>query len=244
MKHLFTLGLVSLSLSASLNQTLQTNSSSTQHTKASQTKIDNLSDQEREAFAKYRETLREIQTLKTYNQQLRELIQSQNEEMASIKKQIVEIEVTQQRILPLMKEMTQSFQTFVHADTPFLKEERTKRADRLETLLSKANLTISQKFRSIIEAFSIELEFGRTIEAFDAPLNERQSVLFLRIGRTALFYMTKDEEEVGIYNPNSKKFETIDSDYLREIKKGIKIAKKQLAPELLTLPVIALKESK
>ncbi len=244
MKYLFTFSLSTILLFASLEQSLQTNKENTQHTKASQAKIDALSDQERDAFIQYRETLREIETLKTYNQQLRELIQSQNEEMTSIKKQIVEIEVTQQRILPLMKEMTQSFQSFVAADIPFLKQERTQRADKLEALLSKANLTISQKFRSIIEAFSIELEFGRTIETFDAPLDARQSVLFLRIGRTALYYMTKDEEEVGIFNPNSKRFESIDNDYLREIKKGIKIAKKQLAPELLTLPVIAFKETK
>lgn len=244
MKYLLLLSTLSITLCASTQKSIELNTLNTQQTALSQTKIDALSDKERESFMKYRESLREIQTLKTYNKQLKELIQSQKDEMHSIKEQIVEIEVTQQRILPLMKEMTHSFQTFVSLDTPFLKKERTNRAQRLETLLTKANLTISQKFRSIIEAFSIELEFGRTIEAFDAPLNERQSVLFLRIGRTALYYMTKDEEEVGLYNPNSHTFEALDSDYISEVKKGIKIAKKQRAPELLRLPVVATKEQK
>lgn len=231
-------------LFASLEQGLQTNIESSNNTRISQQKIDTLSEKEKETFLAYREQLREIETLKTYNEQLRNVISTQKEERQSLNLQIVEIEVTQQRIMPLMQKMITSLNEFTQLDSPFLVDERNNRKLRLENLLAKANLTVSQKYRSIVEAYDIEMEYGRTIEAYEAPLGDKKSVHYLRIGRTALYYLTRDEEEMGIYNINTKKFEKIDNDYLREIKKGLKIARKQLAPELLRLPVISTKVEK
>lgn len=233
--------LSTLFLFAALDDTLATNSASNRATQISQTKIDALSEAQRELFMQYREELREIETLKTYNAQLRSVIAAQNEEMESLNLQIVEIEVTQQRILPLMEKMIGSLEQFIALDAPFLTGERSEREARLKTLLSRANLTVSQKYRAIIEAYGIEMEYGRTIEAYDAPLGEKESVEYLRIGRTALYYLTRDETELGIYNPNTREFVPLKRRYLGEIKKGIRIARKQLAPELLQLPVIATK---
>ena len=244
MRKPFLLLLVSIPLLATINQAISTNTDSTKNTTISQSKIDVLSEQEREAFLAYREQLREIETLKTYNHQLSSVIRTQKEEMQSLKLQIVEIEVTQQRIMPLMKKMISSLDDFRKLDTPFLEKERTDRQARLNTLLAKANLSVSQKYRSIVEAYSIEMEYGRTIETYEAPLGEKSSVRYLRIGRTALYYLTRDDHELGIYNPNTQQFESLDSSHLREIKKGLKIANKQLAPELLHLPVIATKVTK
>lgn len=222
---------------ASLQEAANTNIQSTQNTQASQTRVDATFDATQAAFAAYMEMLEEIETLKTYNDQLRAMIVSQEVQIQSLGEQIVEIEVTSQRIMPLMQKMIEGFDAFVKADIPFLEEERLNRSQKLSTLLANPGLSISQKYRTIMEAYGIELEFSRTIESFTAPLGERKNVQFLRIGRTGLYYLTLDEAQVGMYDPHSQSFVALDHGYVAQIKKGIKIAQKQQAPDVLRLPV-------
>jgi hypothetical protein len=228
---------------SSIDSSIQTNTKSNNNTKISQQKIDKLSEKERVLFLEYRNQLKEIETLKTYNQQLKDVIDAQEEEKLSLDQQIVDIEITQQRIMPLMSKMISSLNTFVAQDIPFLPTLREDKQKHLDALLAKSNLTVSQKYRYIIEAYGIELEYGRTIETYEGKLNDGESVHFLRIGRTGLYYLSHDKEKAGIYNPNTKKFQKLDSSYIKQIRTGIKIARKQLAPQLLKLPVVATKEN-
>lgn len=240
-KTLFML-FISAPIFASVDATLQTNISSNKNTKISQNKIDALSEEQRTLFLEYRNELREIETLKTYNAQLQNVIDTQKEEIQNFDQQIVEIEITQQRIMPLMSEMIKTLNSFVAQDIPFLHDLRDQKRQRLNELLAKSNLTISQKYRYIVEAYAIEMDYGRTIETYEGKLNNSISVNFLRIGRTGLYYLTHNEESAGIYNPNTLKFELLDRKYIKSIKTGIKIARKQLAPQLLKLPIVATKE--
>ncbi len=232
----------SMSVFASVDATIATNVASNINTKVSQSKIDSLSEQQKALFSEYRNELREIETLKLYNAQLQNVVDAQKEEIKTFDEQIIEIEITQQRIMPLMSQMIQTLRSFVAQDIPFLHELRETKRQQLDTLLAKSNLTISQKYRYIIEAYAIEMDYGRTIETYEGKLDNALSVNFLRIGRTGLYYLTHNEESAGIYNPNTSKFEPLDKKYNKSIKTGIKIARKQLAPQLLKLPVVATKE--
>lgn len=237
-----TLALLITSSFASIDTALQTNINSNHNTKISQDKIDKLSQQERELFLEYRNLLREIETLQTYNTQLQSVIKTQEEEIQNFDQQIIDIEVTQQRIMPLMAEMINSLNAFVLQDTPFLPQLRKSKKENLEQLLAKSNLTVSQKYRYIIEAYEIEMDYGRTIESYEGKLEDGQSVTFLRIGRTALYYITHNKERAGIYNTNTLQFEEVEKKFIKQIEIGVKIARKQLAPQLLKLPVVATKE--
>lgn len=240
LKLLFLVFLVTRSF-ASIESTLQTNIQNNTKTKISQEKIDKLSEEERKLFLEYRSQLREIETLKTYNEQLQNVIDAQKEEMQSFDQQIVEIEITQQRIMPLMSEMIETLSAFVKQDIPFLATLRQEKQERLSQLLAKSDLTISQKYRFIVESYEIEMDYGRTIETYEGKLQNGESVHFLRVGRTALYYLTHNKESAGIYNTNSLAFEALDKKYIKQIETGIKIARKQLAPQLLKLPVVATK---
>jgi hypothetical protein len=68
-------------------------------------------------------------------------------------------------------------------------------------------------------------------------------VNFLRIGRVSLMYQTLDGDETGYYDAEQKKFEK-DNGYADAMTAGLKIAKKQIAPDLLVAPVQAAKENK
>ena len=126
--------------------------------------------------------------------------------------------------------------------SPFLEEERSTRLARLQTLLNRADVSIAEKYRQILEAYQIEVEYGRTLEAYNAPLNTNgitRDVTFLKLGRIALYYQTADGKESGVWDNIEKDWKQLDSSYRWPIQKGIQLAMQQTVPELLSLPLTA-----
>ena len=108
--------------------------------------------------------------MEKYNKQLASQVEDQEKEMASIEKQLVEIETTNREVQPLMQQMVDTLQRFVALDVPFLIQERTNRVQSLQDLMPRADVAISEKYRRIIEAYQIELEYGRTLETYAGVL--------------------------------------------------------------------------
>ena len=59
---------------------------------------------------------------------------------------------------------------------------------------------------------------------------------FLRIGRIALMYQSVDGKRSGVWNQDTQSWDDA-SDQRNQIKLGLSIAKKQVAPDLVILPV-------
>lgn len=208
----------------------------------SQNKIDKLADQTQRMLEDYKQTLRETDSLQRYNSHLENLIKSQREEIASINNQLKAIDTTSREIVPLMMDMVETLDQFIKLDTPFLLTERSKRVNNLKTLMNRADVTVSEKYRRVIEAYQIENEYGRTIEAYRGTLESNgtsRAVDFLRFGRVALMYQTLDGKEQGIWNTESRSWELLPGEYRASVTKGLRIARKHVAPDLLKLPVRA-----
>src|ERR1051325_3633047 len=168
-------------------------------------------------------------------------VKSQSERMANMKRQLGEIENTQRNVLPLMQRMIDTLEQFVKLDVPFLIEERTKRVANLKQILGRADVSTSEKYRRILEAYQIETEYGRTLEAYEGKLGEgdkARTVQFVRLGRISLMYQTPDGKETGYWDAANKKW-VEDSSYAHDVKEAIRVAKKQGAPDLLWAPVPA-----
>lgn len=212
--------------------------------KSYQQKIDKNEDIRETLLNEYKYTNSSIKSTKTYNEQLRKIIKSQEEEIASLDQQIIDIEQTQKNIFPLMINMIKSLETLVNQDTPFLLTERLDRVKRLESTLNKADIQTHEKYRIILEAFKIEYDYAKTIEAYQDKINDK-TYNFLRLGRVALYYQSLDLKEYGYYNKETKSWDLIkDSVSKSNIRKAIKIAKKQQNVDFLNLPFLAKKESK
>jgi hypothetical protein len=203
----------------------------------SQKRVDTLAEEGRDLAEQYRSTLRESEGLKLYLQQLRAQLKSQEEEMAVIRQESQDLDRTNIEILPLMQRMLASLEQFVQLDTPFLKEERVARVAKLNEMMPRADVTVSEKYRRIVEAYQIEMEYGRTIEAYRAALQDKE-VDFLRVGRVGLFYQTPDGEETGYWDGEKKDW-IADNDYAEGVKEGLKVARKQTSPNLLIVPMQA-----
>lgn len=208
----------------------------------SQTKINKLDDESRKNLNEYRNLESKFKTLQAYEKQLEFQIKSQEKEIKSLEKQILSLEETKQIIFPLTEKMTFAFSQLLDKDIPFLKEERTKRADDLKQMLEFSDVSLSEKYRRIIEAYKIEYDFANTIESYQDDLSVGGEVLkvdFLRVGRMGLYYLSLDEQKAGYYDNAEKNFKPLDKIYLKNIKQAVKVAKKHSAPNVLLLPIKA-----
>ena len=225
-----------------LNQAIKTEMTSTQAAVKSQKKIDGLSDQTRKMLEEYRAATRETETLNAYNKYLQDLINSQQEEKVSLTKQLEDIEITQREIVPLALKMLDGLDDFITLDLPFLPEERKHRVEMLKDMFVRADVTNAEKYRRILEAYQIENDYGNTIEAYRSDLELNGTVTevdFLRLGRVAIYYQRLDGSESGFWNKTNKRWDSLPLSYSNSIRNGLRIARKEAAPDLLILPVPA-----
>lgn len=205
----------------------------------SQKRVSGLARQTQDLLTEYRSVVRETEALKIYNDNLERVVMDQRNEVESINRQLAGLEETNRGVVPLMLEMIDVLGKIVEADVPFRIEERRARVQRLRDMMDQADVTASEKYRRVMEAYQGELEYGRTTEAYSAPLpGTEQTVDFLRVGRTLLVYQTSDQSVTGWFNPRTRQFEELDdSRYQLEVKQGLAIARNEKAPNLVMLPV-------
>lgn len=212
----------------------------------SQQRIDKLDDQTQEMLLDYRATIRETDSLRRYNEQLERQIRSQIEEIESIQTELTQIEETNREVLPMMLRMVDTLDKFVELDMPFLQDERRDRVTNLKDIMDRADVTTSEKYRRILDAYKVELDYGRNIETYEASVdtaNGSKTVDFLRVGRVALLYQTKDGLETAVYNRDAGRWDVV-NDYADAVQKGLRIAGKQAAPDLMIMPIDAPQEAK
>lgn len=174
-----------------------------------------------------------------YNRQMQELITSQNNEIESINQQMVELDNTNRGILPKLEEMVLTLESIIQNDIPFLLTERNLRVNELKEILMQSNVSTSEKFRRVFEAYQIENEYGRTVESYRDEISVEDNlynVEVFRLGRVGLYARTSDGNFNAMYSKKEKKWikqKGIDS----ELVTALKIARKELPPSLLKLPV-------
>lgn len=191
-----------------------------------------------EAGTRYAEILASSDITARYNAQLEQQLISQQNEIASLEQQVAGLDATAVDLQPILQRMFDDLNDFVKKDIPFLASERAKRMDRLAELMSNAEATSSEKFRRLMEAYQIEMEFGRTMSAYKETLSDGREAEFVRVGRVTLLYRTADGEEAGYWD-NQKKAWVPDPDAARRIQQALRIAKEEIAADLITVPVPA-----
>jgi hypothetical protein len=225
-----------------LNKVIDKSSEINQSAAHSQTKIDKIADSMQGRLQQFKTLNKEIDGLSVYNAQLGKQLNNQIEEMQSLNLSMDQVSIIERQITPLMMRMITGLEQFVSLDVPFLKDERAKRLASLKTMMDRADINSSEKFRRVLEAYQVEVDYGRTIEAYSALLeveNKEREVDFLRIGRLELIYLTRDSQHAGSWDEKKQSFTALPDSTISQISKGLRIARKQLAPDMLTLPVHA-----
>ena len=228
--------------SQSLDQILKEQKGRTRLAQESQERIDSVVKQTRSLEDDFKSTLKEIDGLKVYNTLLGLQVENQNLKMADLRESIDQVEVISRQIVPIMMDMIDGLSQFVKLDVPFQLEERQNRVALLEELMQRDDVTVAEKFRKVTEAYQIESDYGTTIESYKDTITvdgATREVDFLRIGRVALVYQSQDGKLSGAWDQPSTQWVTLGNESKNQIRQGLKIATKQIAPELVLLPISA-----
>lgn len=228
---------------ADVDQVIAVGEMRAQEGKAVQAEVEKLSDEAGDLESQYKQVIKVVDGLKVYNGLLQRQVDNQVSEMVALADSIDKVSLIERQIVPLMVEMLDSLEEIIRLDVPFLEAERSERLARLRNMMERSDVTAAEKFRRILEAYEIENEYGRTIEAYKGSLEvgtKQREVDFLRIGRVALLYQTVGGEQTGAWNQAQRIWETLAPEqYKQDVQKGLRVARKQVAPDLLVLPILA-----
>ena len=222
-----------------LSQILETQTERTLKAQESQVRVDKVVTQTRTMEDQFRANLKEIDGLRIYNKLLELQIENQERVKVDLEQSIANVAIVNRQIVPVMTRMIDSLEQFIALDVPFLNQERTDRVEALKELMSRQDVTVAEKFRKVTEAYQIENDYGRTIETYKDTLDLDGAILeldFLRIGRIALMYQSVDGKISGVWNQDTQSWDDASSQR-NQIKLGLSIAKKQVPPDLVILPV-------
>lgn len=206
----------------------------------SQQKIDKIADQIQSKLQQFKSVNKEIDGLNVYISQMQIQVDNQLAEFAQLSESIEQVSIIERQVSPLMARMIETLATFIALDVPFLSTERSTRISSLESMMERSDIAVSEKFRRVLEAYQVEVDYGRTIEAYSDMLTlngAEMNVDFLRIGRVAFIYQTRDGSRIGLWNKDNNSWQELDPSYRTNINKALRIARKQLAPDLVIVPM-------
>jgi hypothetical protein len=210
-----------------------------------QQRIDAVADQTGKIVSDFKTVAKVVDGLVVYNSLLQRQIDNQEAEKIALSESIYNVALIERQIVPLMTRMLDSLEQFIALDKPFLMKERNERLVRLRGMMERSDVSAAEKFRRVLEAYSIEADYGRTIEAYKGSLDidgRQQEVDFLRIGRVSLSYQSVGGGTTGAWDDDARTWvELPPSTYKDQVAQGLKIARKQVAPDLLVIPVLAAK---
>ncbi len=233
-------------LAASVDQIEKAGTKRAEAGVSAQATINKLADETQDIVSKYKTELKVLEGLKLYNRLQQKQVDNQNHYLSDLSESIGKIAIIERQIVPLMVSMIDSLDQFIGLDVPFLAEERNDRIVNLRDTLERPDVSVAEKFRKVLEAYEIEIEYGRTIEANNGKLtigDNVREVQYLRVGRISYLYQTADGEETGVWNVDSKSWEIVSPKlYKREVAKGLRLARKEAAPDLIIIPVSVTQE--
>jgi Protein of unknown function (DUF3450) len=225
-----------------VDQVLKAEDHRLQLAQESQERINKVVDAKRSLEDDYRAINKEIDGLKVYNRLMKAQVSGQDAQLEDIALSMDQVDVINRQIFPLMERMIDGLDQSVKLDIPFLMEERTKRIDDLKAIMERSDVSVSEKFRKVLEAYQIENDYGTSGEYYTQTLTLEggapRSFNMLRIGRIGLFFQSDDTKITGRWD-NEKRQWVIDNSARNEVRKGLRMARQLIAPELIVVPVHA-----
>lgn len=206
----------------------------------SQQRIDVSDEQSQTTKADIERLQREIENLTLYRNHLQSLVESQQQEQASLERQLEEIAQTRQGIVPLMYRMIDDLSAWVETDLPIKRGQRQARVDSLKTLMARADVADAEKFRRILEAYQIELDYGAKLGTYEETLaidGVERDVDILHLGRLSLVAKSLNGEQFWFYDHPTNQWTAIEDHSHEVLQQAYDVANKKQPPTLMALPL-------
>lgn len=224
---------------AQLREALTTGEQATRKAEQVQDRINQLDDQRSDMVREYRTLLQRRDAAELFAKQQELVVQSQREEIASLTEQLGSIDDITAQTVPMLLGMVEDLKLFVAADLPFKKEERAARLEALDGVMRAPNVTPAEQYRLIMEAYSAEMEYGRTIDTWQEEIvidgNPTTVDMFL-YGRVALVYLTPSGKAAR-YDRATGEWAPLPNSYVADIRRSVRVAQGKAQQVVLFAPV-------
>ena len=208
----------------------------------SQERINETVEGTRSLEDQYRSINKEIDGLKVYNRLMTAQTSGQGAVLEDIAISMDQVDVINRQIFPLMERMIDGLDQLVSLDIPFLKDERTERINALKDIMERSDVSVAEKFRKVMEAYQIEMDYGSFVDQYKQTITladgSTRDYNMLRIGRVGLYFQSEDTQITGRWDMQSEDW-VLDDGARNEVRKGLRMAKQLIAPELILVPVPA-----
>lgn len=233
------LGGVSLA-QAQLSKALDTGAQATRRAEEVQRQINQLDDQRSDLAGEFRQLLQRKTAEELYLRQQEKLVESQREEIAAFEDQLGRVDEISSEMTPMMYDLITDLEKFVEADLPFRIVERRERIQQLKTLMERADISPTERYRQIITAYQAEMEYGRTISTYTDQIEVdgvMQTVDVFNYGRVALVYLTSDRKRAGRFDRETRTWEPLKGAYLEDILQATRVAREVAQQTVLFGPI-------
>lgn len=208
----------------------------------SQSKINNIYEQTQELLAEYRNTVDEAEVLSGYNDHVQLMVDDQKANIKSLEDQIAGIDKTKQGVVPLMYKMIDTLEEFVDLDVPMNIDARKERIAGLRDVMGDSDVSVSEQFRLVLEAYEIEASYGTIFGVYQGELDLGDRMItadFVHMGRISFVAQSLDMKNAWVWNNEKRSWEALGDEYLKPVTDAVRMARKQLPLDLAKLPVFA-----
>lgn len=206
---------------------------------SSQKKVDASAERALDLQVEIEQIRLEIKNLTVYRNHLSSLVKSQNNEMDSLEQQIKGVNSTRQGVVPLMYDMIDGLRELVASGSPIKLNVRQERVARLDSMMSRADVSDAEKYRRILDAYQIELDYGTMLEAYQGEINVGTETIqadIFHLGRISIVARSIDKNKYWSWDGSSNSWVDIDGSLTTEIDKAFNLVE-QKSTSMVTLPV-------
>ncbi|MFM5015124.1 DUF3450 domain-containing protein [Aeromonas veronii] len=208
--------------------------------KASQQRVEKAADAAVAARLELQNAQLQLRDLEAYNRYMQSLVADQQNELGKLSQQLEAVQETRQGLIPLMLQMQADLEQLVQNDIPLRKEDRLARVEQLKATLARADVSEAEKFRQLLQAYQIEVEYGSRMDSYSAELEldgAPRRVDVLALGRVSLLAMTADRSQAWRWSAEAKQWQALDSQWLSPIAEAMDVAADKKVPQLLNVPL-------
>jgi hypothetical protein len=187
--------------------------------------------------ARYRQTWLEYRQEKT-----RRYIAHAKQSIEDLEYKKEEFKKLQKELKSYLEEVILRLEDFIDQDLPFLPDERLKRIEGLKRSMDDLDLPLSKLLGQVFEVgLQIETEYGKVLDASEETTLKIEGVdteiVILRLGRVGMYYMSLDEKKSGFYSRITGTWEPLPESMKQEIKRSLKIGRREQVAEIVNLPL-------
>ena len=236
-------GFTAPAVAQGLDRAIATGEQATRRAEQVQQQINQLDDERSDMVGEFRTLLQRKTAAELYARQQAAAVESQEREIASLTDQLSRVDEITSQTVPMLETLIDDLDAFVDADLPFRLEERKDRIARLREYLVDPNVSVTERYRQIMDAYTAEMEVGRKTDTWKETISvddKEVTVDMVLFGRVALVYMDPTGRYAKRYDRETSSWVDLESKYKAEIEKAIRIIQGKRTQDVMYVPATKL----